>query len=70
MSVSGTPGGAGPTKLPQLKKDFNLAAAKPALPGPKPPALKVNTPKHVTVAAPGLGKGVPMVPIQIGRAHV
>src|ERR1022692_803115 len=61
MPTPGTPGGgAGPPKLPQVRKDFNLAAAKPAA---KPPAprLNLNTPKPVAVAAPRPGGGVPMV---------
>jgi hypothetical protein len=69
MPVSGTPGGAGgATKLPQLKKDFNLAAAKPAPKVPGPPALKLNPPQRVAVAAPGLGKGIPMVPRPAAKA--
>src|SRR5579872_4009730 len=56
-----TPGTAGPPKLPQLRKDFNLAAAKPAPKAPAPPAMKYNPPQKVAAPAPGLGKGVPMV---------
>ena len=58
MPTSGSPGG--PTKLPQLRKDFNLAAAKPAPKAPPPPALKYNPPQRVAAPAPGMGKGVPL----------
>jgi len=67
MPVSGTPGG-GSVKLPQVKKDFNLAAAKPAPKGPAAPGLILKPPQKVAVIVPGPGKGVPMVPKPAAKA--